>query len=141
VADLKRYLKFGLLAWMIAWVIILLPGCGRNQTAADRSEVEFTVVAPDELPVELASEIEANKTGEIRMAYTDGGYMYLIRGYGEQKTGGYSISVVECTEDETAVYFDTRLLGPSNQEQLSKDPSWPYIVVKIEGREKEAVIE
>lgn len=135
---MKRWLKLCLL---VCLTMLLLTGCGNSEKPEDRSEVEFTVVAPDEVPEELAAEIEANKQEEIRMAYTDGGFMYLIRGYGEQKTGGYSISVVECTEDETTVYLDTRLLGPANQMQLPQEPSWPCIVLKIEAREKAAMIQ
>ena len=128
--------------WLLAVIpVLLLAGCGKDEKDQERREVEFTVMALDEVPRELAEEIEANKQGEIRMSYMDGGFLYLIRGYGEQKTGGYSISVAECTEDDTAVYLDTRLIGPSNQEQLSKEPSWPCLILKMEAREKEVVIE
>ena len=135
---MKKRGKIWLLAAMAA---LFLSGCGTDEKPQERREAEFTVVAPDEVPQELAVQIEANKRGEIRMSYTDGGFLYLIRGYGEQKTGGYSISVAECTEDDTTIYLDTRLIGPSNQERLSKEPSWPYLVLKMEAREKEVVIE
>ena len=133
--------RWGIICLTAVAAALLLAGCGRDEKTQERSEVEFTVAAPDEVPRELASQIEANKRGEIRMAYTDGGFLYLIRGYGEQKTGGYSISVVECTEDDTTVFLDTRLIGPSNQEQLSKEPSWPCIILKTEARDKEVMIE
>lgn len=135
---MKKCGKACLLVWM---VMIVLTGCTGEEKEKGRSEVSFTVVSPDEIPEELAAEIESNKQGEIRMTWTDGDEMYLIRGYGEQKTGGYSISVVECSEDETSVYLDTRLQGPSNQAQLSREPSWPYLVLKMDARDKEAVIQ
>ena len=139
VENVKKWIWLCLAACV---TLIGLAGCqGKKQEDNPRSEVEFTVVAKEEIPEELAAEIEKNKQGEIRMAYTDGGDQYLIRGYGEQKTGGYSISVVECTEDETEVFLDTRLLGPANEEQITKEPSYPYIVLKIEARGKEVRIQ
>ena len=137
--DVKKWIWLFLAACV---ALIGLSGCrGKGQDGKERSEVEFTVVSKEEIPKELAAEIEKNKQGEIRMEYTDGENQYLIRGYGEQKTGGYSISVIECTEDEETLYLDTRLLGPANEEQITKEPSYPYIVLKIEAREKEVMIQ
>lgn len=122
--------------------VTLLGGCAvAHKDGADRKDIDFTVVEKEKLPKELAEVIEKNKEQEIRMTYTDGGVMYLIRGYGKQKTGGYSISVAECTEDGEKIYFDTRLIGPQETPKRQEDPSFPYLVVKIETREKEAVIE
>lgn len=122
---------------------VLLTACGAADggTKSERKEVDCTVMDPRKIPEELAKLIEQNKKDEIRMTYTDGTALYLIRGYGEQKTGGYSIEVAECTEDDETVYFDTRLLGPSAQEKLPKEPSYPYLVVKIELREKDVLIQ
>lgn len=122
---------------------VLLTACGAADagTKSERKEVDYTVMDPRRLPEELAELIEQNRKDEIRMTYTDGTALYLIRGYGEQKTGGYSIEVAECTEDTETVYFDTRLLGPSGQEKLPKEPSCPYLVVKIELRDKDVLIQ
>ncbi len=120
----------------------LLSGCeaaGGSRTAKPRA-VDYTVVEPGKLPEELLQAIEERKDSEIRMTYMDGEDLYLIRGYGKQETGGYSISVVECAEDDEKILFDTRLLGPQSREDLSEDPSYPYLAVKIEAREKEVVI-
>lgn len=133
-------------AFLGVWVFILagmLAGCAANRGTenGERKEIEFTVVDPERLPEALREVIEENKKNEIRMTYMDGEDMYLIRGYGEQKTGGYSIAVAECTEDETNILFDTRLIGPSGEEGLPKEPSCPYLVVKIEARDKEVMIQ
>lgn len=129
---------------MTAWALlaaILLGGCSVQKEEGERREIEFTVAAWEKLPGQLAEAIEKNKKDEIRMTYTDGADMYLIRGYGEQKTGGYSVAVAECSEDETTVFFDTRLIGPQKEEEISKDPSYPLLVVKIEARDKEVMIQ
>ncbi len=121
---------------------LLLCGCARSEDAADgRTEVDFTVVASDQLPPELLTIIEENKKEEMRLTFEDGEELYLIRGYGEQKTGGYSIAVSECAEDEDGVWFDTRLIGPPDGQSGGKEPSYPYIVVKIERRDKDVMIE
>lgn len=107
----------------------------------ERADVEFTVVPAEEVPQELSEILEKNKAREIRMTYQDGEELYLIRGYGEQKTGGYSISVVECSEDEENLYFLTQLIGPEDPEGLSEDPSYPYLVAKTARTDKNVEID
>ena len=130
---------------IVGLTVLLLPvlfGCGKKEDdRSGRSEVDFEVVPKEELPAPLAEAVEENKKDEIRMTYMDGEDLYLIRGYGEQATGGYSISVLECSEDEEKVYLDTRLLGPENPDEISRDPSYPYLVLKIDMRDKEVVIQ
>jgi hypothetical protein len=123
-------------------ISVITVGCVKSaDQKTEGSAIEFTVVDPEKLPQKLQEAIETNKKNEIRMTYTDGEDMYLVRGYGEQKTGGYSIAVETCIETDEAILFDTQLIGPENQENLSKDPSYPVLVVKIETRDKEAVIQ
>ena len=66
------------------------------------------------------------------MTFQDQGQLFICAGYGEQPTGGYSISVEELYLSENAVYFDTTLIGPGPGEQLTNTPSYPYIVVVTE---------
>lgn len=134
--------RVGILAFLILTLVVVTVGCASSGENAKtkRREIDYTVADPGKLPEELKRVIEENRKKEIRMTYTDGEDMYLVRGYGEQKTGGYSIAVAECTEDDTTILFDTRLLGPTEKENLSKDPSYPCLVVKIETRDKEVMI-
>lgn len=135
--------KRAALLFLVLLTAVCLVGCGTGDAGSghDGQAVDFTVMDVRKLPAELTKLIEENKNGEIRMTYADGDDLYLIRGYGEQKTGGYSIEVTGCTEDEETVYLDTRLLGPSGQETLPNEPSYPYLVVKIEARDKEVLIQ
>lgn len=103
--------------------------------------MEFTIVEEQKLPLELLQIIEENKKGEIRMTYEDGKELYLVRGYGKQKTGGYSICVVSCTENQTQICCDTRLIGPEHPEELPEEPSFPYLVVRIAAQKKEVQID
>lgn len=129
--------------WLLCLVFLLtLYGCGTSGGGmGERADVEFTVVSVEEVPQELSEILEKNKAREIRMTYQDGEELYLIRGYGEQKTGGYSISVVECSEDEENLYFLTQLIGPEDPEGLSEDPSYPYLVAKTARTDKNVEID
>ena len=78
---------------------------------------------------------EEKKASEFRVTYKSGKELYLIRGYGKQMSGGYSIQVKELSASSTAVFFETKLMGPSAEEQ-SGAPSYPYIAVKIQYRKE-----
>lgn len=131
--------------WLVFYslTMFLLTGCSsrKTETESERKAIDFTVVEDREIPEKLMEVIEENKQEEIRLSYTEGENLYLVRGYGQQKTGGYSIAVAECAEDETTIWFHTQLIGPESQEKLSDDPSYPYLVVKMEIRKKEIMIE
>ncbi|MCD8347940.1 MAG: protease complex subunit PrcB family protein [Lachnospiraceae bacterium] len=130
----------GRLLLLCCLAAVLLAGCRKTENG-ERTEVDFSVMTGKELPQELLAIIEENKESEMRLTWTDGEEMYLIRGYGKQSTGGYSVAVAECAEDEETLWFDTRLIGPQDTESLSKEASYPYLVVKIVSTEKEVVID
>ncbi|MCD7814359.1 MAG: protease complex subunit PrcB family protein [Lachnospiraceae bacterium] len=134
------FVRSGRLLLIGALVLFLLAGC-RKMEEGERTEVDFSVMIDKELPQELLAAIEENKENEMRLTWMDGEEMYLIRGYGKQSTGGYSIAVAECAENEETLWFDTRLIGPQDTENLSQEASYPYLVVKIAATEKEVVIE
>lgn len=112
---------------------LLLSGCG---TVNDRTEkiadLEYTVLSPDEFPKELTDTLEQKKTEPFRMTYADKGYLYICIGYGQQQTGGYSITVDELYETTNGIYVDTTLTGPGPEEEISDTPSYPFIVLKLE---------
>ena len=68
------------------------------------------------------------------MAYQSGNELYLIKGYGRQMGGGYSIQVEGLEKSEDAIQLRTKLIGPSSEEEQSPEPSYPYIVLKTEYR-------
>ena len=135
--------KIRIFAAGILFLIQLLTGCSvSNEQTSERTELEYTVMEIRSLPQELQEIVEEHKKEEMRMSYTDGSDLYLIRGYGEQQSGGYSIAILECSEDETSILLDTQLLGPENPEELKDTPSWPYLVIKTENTgEKEVKIQ
>ena len=101
----------------------------------ERKPLEYTIVKLTDLPQEALEFIEQKKEKEFQMTYRVGDDLYLMKGYGVQMTGGYSIQVEEMSESENAVFCRTRLLGPSKEDQ-GGEPSCPCIVLKIKNTTK-----
>lgn len=123
---------------------IILTGCREEKDSlAKIKDLEFTVVAEENIPEELLAAINEKKTEGFKVTYQDNGFVYICRGYGEQETGGYSITVNALYETENAVYFNTTLLGPDPSEKDVKkgSKSYPYVVVKTEMLEKPVVFD
>ena len=81
--------------------------------------------------------IETKKAEPFKMTYEDQGYLYIVQGFGQKPTGGFSIQLQELYETGNAIYFSALLIGP--EEQNAPAASFPYIVVKTEYQEKTVV--
>lgn len=136
--DKKR--KYILMIILLG-VLMLLSGCVRKECEGKVKDLEFTVTKEEELPEALRQQIEEKKEGDFRFTYSDNEYLYVARGYGIQETGGYSISVEDCYLSDTAICVKTRLQGPKNGEEVTKAPSYPFIVLKLELREEEVLFQ
>ena len=107
-------------------------------------DLEFTVLAEENIPEELKTVIEEKKNSAFKVTYQDNGFLYICVGYGEQVSGGYSITVNALYLTENAIYADTTLLGPDPADPAAdkkKAPSCPYIVLKTEFVDKPVVFE
>ena len=62
----------------------------------------------------------------------DNEYLYIAKGFGEQKTSGSSISVTNLTCEDQTIYFESKLVIPQEKENLNSISSFPYIVIKTE---------
>ncbi len=123
---------------------LLFCGCGQTSTGYDNeegTECDYTVVAMRDCPEELLKNLEEKKINSFQMTYQDGTYLYMAVGYGEQKTGGYSILVKKLAETKDKIFLKTELRGPSKEETVSQKPSFPYVVIKTENKTKEVVFE
>ena len=100
----------------------------------DEAAVAFKRYKVDFLE-EISELMEQKKKKVFQMTYQVGDIRYLMKGYGEQLTGGYSIQVEEVSESENAVFCKTRLIGPEKADAGS-EPSYPCIVLKIRETEK-----
>lgn len=114
-------------------LIVLLCACARDGTREKKvSDLDFTVVNPEDIQEELMSHIDERKAEAFTLIYKDGENMFLAAGYGRQSGGGYSIKVNELYLGETSIYVSTSLEGPGAGEKTDQTQSYPYIVLKIE---------
>jgi len=104
-------------------------------------DVEYTVTDKEDVPEEFLERIEEAKEEPFELSYADQGCLYAARGYGKQKTSGYSIEVTACYEAERAVYIETALLGPDKGEEITEAATYPYVVVKMEYIDKQVIFE
>ncbi len=114
-------------------MIMLMTGCGSEEASDVKiKDLDFTVVATENIPDELMVHVEEEKAQAFYRTYSDGDFMYLCVGYGEQQTGGYSILVNALYLTEDAVCLDTTLMGPGAGEEQGAFKSYPYIVICTE---------
>ena len=118
-----------------AFLLMLLFCCGCgiiNVEEGNRRAVDFTVLKTEAIPPEVAEVIEAQGDAGFQMTYKSDGYLYMLRGYGKQKSGGYSIQVEAVTATDEALHVKTKLLGPETKEEQKGESSTPYLVIKTE---------
>lgn len=104
-------------------------------------DLEYTVVPQADIPEELKEMLEEERERPMRFFYTTEGYTYIIIGYGEQKTSGYSIQIDELYETEEEVIIKSTLLGPKKDEETKETKTYPYLVLKTEENEKDMVFQ
>ena len=141
--KMQRLLRRTVLVAMAVFCMILT-GCKEEKDAtAKLKDLEFTVIAEENIPEPLLAAINEKKEAGFKLTYQDAGFLYICVGYGQQATGGYSIAVNALYETENAVYFDTTLLGPEPGQNADKKnlPSYPYAVVKTEFIDKPVVFD
>ncbi|MDE7061635.1 MAG: protease complex subunit PrcB family protein [Lachnospiraceae bacterium] len=118
----------------------LISGCSVEQTDGNKLEdLAFTIVEEEAIPDELKTQIESRKEMDFKLAYENGDKLYIVRGYGEKETGGYSIAVTDVYLTKNAVCFSSTLIGPGENEEVTKAPSFPYVVVEVSNYNKNVV--
>lgn len=116
-------------------------GCTIEETDTSKiSDVDYTVVSDEEIPQELMTQIEDGCSGELKLTYSDGEYLYIVRGYGEQPAGS-SIQVLDLYQTTNALCIDTQLLGSGENKENQTTSAYPYIVVKLPSSEQNVVFE
>lgn len=134
-----RLLLYGAAISIIA-VLVIFGGCGIEKTDDSRiSDAEYEIVEEEDFPQELKEKIEEKKASDFKLTYEGDTYLYVVRGYGEQETGGYSIQITDFYLTKNAVVFDTNLIGPSKDETKNAAPSYPYLVVRMSNPDKNVI--
>ena len=132
------------IGWLLLFVLCagIFGGCSVKDTNGTKvADLEYVIVEESELPEELKTMIEEKKAADFKLTYESGEELYIVRGYGEQATGGYSIRIRDCYLTSNAILFDTELVGPRKGESTSASPSYPYIVIRMEKREENTIFE
>lgn len=140
----KWYKKRKMVSFLLVLATLLCTLCSctiGDDKPVKLRDLEFTVISEAVLPDELKSLIEERKTKEFKITYTDNDALYICVGYGEQKSGGYSIAVDDLYLTEESVYINTSLLGPSAADAAGSAASYPYIVIKTELLDKPVTFE
>lgn len=120
----------------------MLSGCSVEETNRTKvADIEYAIIEDSEIPEELLSVIEEKKAADFKLTYDMGEDLYIVRGYGEQATGGYSIRIKDCYLTSNAILFDTELVGPRKGENASASPSYPYIVIKTKNCDRSTIFE
>lgn len=117
-------------------------GCSIEKVRAkDGVKPEYTVMKEEDFPDKVRELVEQNREKEFQMTYQDNGFLYLMKGYGKQETGGYSIQVQDLSLWDNAIHLETMLLGPEEGEELTGEPSFPCLVIKMKYREEPVIFE
>lgn len=120
----------------------LLAGCSLlSEERVKLQDLGFTVVSEEKIPQELKTIIDEKKADPFKLTYSDAEYLYIVIGYGQQASGGYSIAVNDLYLTDEAIYVNTTLLGPESSETSNRVPSCPYIVLKMDYMDKPVVFE
>ena len=139
-AFIKGKMYLGLL--MVIAASLWLAGCSASKDDGDKvRDLDFTVAGDLDVPDELKKLIAEKQQQPFKLTYSDDKNLYIAVGYGEQATGGYSISVNELYLTENSIVIDTELKGPEKGENPGADKSYPYIVVRTEYLENPVVFQ
>ena len=128
-----------ILTGIILVAAIAITACGIEKVSKKKTnDLDFTVVAENEIPAEVNQIIEERKETPFKVTYSDNEYTYIIVGYGEQKYDGYSITVKNIYETKNAICVKTEFCGPDEYSNMEVT-TYPYIVIKIEYTNKNVV--
>lgn len=121
--------------------ICIVSSCGIEKINNKKEkDIDFTVVAENEIPTEVNQIIEERKEKEFKAAYSDEQYTYIIIGYGKQKYQGYSIMVKKLYETKNAVFVRTEFEGPKEYTN-NEIVTYPVIVIKMEYSDKNIIFD
>lgn len=137
-----RGMKKAVILTLVMSMFLLLTGCSvLSEERVKLNDLGFTVVSDEKVPAELKTIIDEKKENPFKITYSADGFLYIVIGYGQQPSGGYSIAVNELYLTNEAIYVSTTLLGPEDIDINHRVPSCPYIVLKLDYLDKPVIFE
>lgn len=140
--KIKRDKRIVAALWGLCMVLLTACGLLPDENIKLR-DLDFTVLSEEKIPEELKTVIAEKGTEPFELTYSDNQNLYISIGYGEQKSGGYSIAVDALYLTDDAIHVSTSLLGPdiTGQKEGAGNSSTPYIVLKTELLDKTVIYE
>lgn len=127
---------------VVIFVTILIVGCTVFKIEEEKlQDLPYAIVKEEDCPEEVQILIADNLVNEMKMSFVDQGIEYIIIGYGEQETSGYSVEVLAVYETANLIKVETNLIGPMNGETIVEVSTYPYIVISIDENQKPVVYE
>ncbi|MBO5372357.1 MAG: protease complex subunit PrcB family protein [Lachnospiraceae bacterium] len=127
---------------LVLVMLCLFCGCGIEKTDGNKlKDLEYEFVEEEDIPEELFAKIEEKKAADFKLVYETEKELYVVRGYGEQETGGYSIQILDFYLTKNAIVFSSNLLGPAKDDVKNLAPSYPYVVLKTENMNKNVIFD
>lgn len=128
-------------AVIIIAIMIFLTGASgcsleRKKPDVEKTAIDYTVVEDADVPEEFMEVIQGKKSEPFKITFSDKENLFIAIGYGEQPTGGYSITVEEIYQTGNTVEIKTQFAGPVKNEQVAGNITYPYIVIKVEDTDK-----
>lgn len=137
-----RRFRIIILLLMIMAAATFISACKTEDSDIKKiKDLDFTVVEDADLPGELKDIIDEKKEEPFKLSYSNKDSLYIVVGYGKQNSGGYSICVDKLYLTSNAIYIDTNLIGPSEDDMVSQGVTYPYVVVKLEFMDQRVVFE
>ena len=88
---------------LAAVILMLLASCRITDVSeGERKELSYAIVKPGDFPPEIDQILRRKKESAFQMAYESGDDLYILRGYGKQKSGGFFIQIEEVSKSENA---------------------------------------
>ena len=91
--QLKSIKIFTLICLFFSFCICSFSGCSRNKLPEKVEDVDYTIATGSTIPKDLQALIDERKKESFELTFSDDAYLYIVKGYGEQKSGGYSIKI------------------------------------------------
>jgi hypothetical protein len=122
---------------VLVGLLVCLTGCAVQKLDTESGEeLEYEELDEADVPEEMQTAIEERKNQAFLLTYADQGSLYIARGYGEQETDGYNIQVQALYESDNAIVCKTILWGPEPGEEVSEEPTYPYLVIRTRYSDK-----
>ncbi len=139
IRNQSMFFRFIISTCVFIFCIFSFTGCKQNTVPEKTDALDFTIVAGTDIPGDLQELIQSRQEEPFELTYSDSTYLYVVKGYGKQDNSGYNIVVNDFYQSKDCLVFDSELFGPKTNEEVSGQPSFPYIVIKTEYREEPVV--